>query len=744
MGYRDAVKQARAELDEAREALRDRESKLSQEDEAELPDGLRARLSELRTKLEPAADTIDAIRDAERALDKYRRALTESVDLLAQVRGAKARGEDVRPRGPGRARRILGRAALSGVVLAMLLWTPGWLVEHADEAAQACIVDHDARDEPIHGGCAQGHWLWPAAAFAWERDAAVDMMADIERRSFDHDVAHAAAGRPNRDARDDMAEQVLAHEAWTPQRRVETVFRMGAFEVLAASDLAEAGPEGFFAARAVADVERANTLASNGGPGATAELDLRRGAWLCLMGDASRGREILVGALADEARRQLREDELAEAAFACAPERGDEGIGALLRYERRRDLAFLDPAWQVGRRVGIARGWLDQTDGQSGIHRLAPVALMVLHAGLSESEVLALVAPAAPGEERGLATSAILFPDVEALFTRWSPLRLTQTPVPIEPLLQAADRLVAMSASVGARAEGEHADADSEPDSPPSVLNERIAWSAREDPAAALRRAAWAMRLQVAVELSRRGAHDEVLDLLGRADAVAPPRFAWLSAGLRHASGDPEGAVASLEAFIAGDEYAELEISDRATLRLELALALASLGRWKAATEIALDVYELTTKEELEVALGPQPRWLYAALALRTGVPTPEPRHDAWASAASDEHARSVFRSQAQYAHPSLGDVTVAEPYALGRTTGEGGDVEVWLSRLLHQRFDPTAPAPALRRTMWARVEAASWRGDADAEKTWRERVTRLEAYIVDGRTVVLAHHAGL
>jgi len=737
VGYRDAVKQARAQLDAAREALRERESKLSPEDEHELPGGLRARLTELRGQLAPDGDTMDAIRAADAALEKYRRALTESIDISAQVRGAKARGESRMGHVPGRAKHFWVRAGAAVAVLAAFFWLPGWFVEHAEEAFGECMVDHDVRDEPVGDDCGQRLWLWPAAAFAWQREEAAELTRDIERRAFEHDVKRGAAMRPNAAGRDAMAEAVLARDAWEPKRRVEAAFGMGAFEVLAASDLAVAGPEGFFAARALADIERANVLAADSSAPtvALAGFELRRGAWLCLYGDASKGRQILVAALARPDVAAHRREDLAMAAFACPTEGGDAGVGAYLSYEKRRDLAILDPSWQVGRRLTIARGWLKDTDSRSGVLRLTAVALMVLHGDLSLHEVLALLPPV---EGPDVIVSAILFPDVDALFTRWSPLATTEMPAPVEALVGAADRIADLVAQ---------AKAEPRPTAPPEGSDEALdveAWTKRAHPEATMLRAAWAMRLQAAMELSRRGAHEEVLALLTRADAVAPSRFGWLSAGLRHAAGDAKGAAVQLETFAKGDEYPELPPADRAMLGLELALAQASVGGADAA-DTARGVFELVTGEDLESELpAGEPRWLHAALALRTGTEPPEPLDAPWASATSDEHARSVFRSATAFYRPlGLAPVAVAEPYALGHTTGEGGDVEVWLNRLMHQSFE-LEPTVGLRLTMEARAEAASWRGDAEAEKLWRERVGRVEAKIVDGRTVVLAHHAGL
>jgi len=752
VGYRDALKQARTQLDQEREALRERESTLAPEDEHELPEGLRARLTELRGQLTPAGDTMDAIRAAEAALEKYRRALTESIDLSAQIRGAMARGESRLGHVPGRARRAWGRVGLVFALVAILVWLPGWLVESAGEAAADCLIEHDLEGEPVGDDCGQGLWLWPAAAFVWEREAAIEKMHEIEARAFARDVERAASAQPNRAERDAMAAAILARDAWEPGKRVQNVFRMGAFEVLADSELASVGPEGFLAARATADIERANVLAVDSKAPELIHFDVRRGAWLCLYGDATKGREILVRALAErEAPSEIKAD-LAAAAFACSAGQVDDDVGAYLSYERRRGIAILDPSWQADRRRTIARGWMKETDSKSGVYRLMPVALMLQYGELSLHEALALLPPAA-GE--GVIASAILFPDVEALFTRWSPLGAAEVPMSVEALTGAADRLVEMvaaakanpmmrDAAVGSGGPVESARGKLEEGSDEAL--DVAAWTTRANPEATMLRAAWAMRLQAAMELARRNAHEEVLALLKRADEVAPARFTWLSAGLRHAAGDAKGAVAQLDAFASGDEYAELPPADRAMLGLELALARATVGGGDAAAlDVAREVFELVSEEDLESQLAAgEPRWLFAALALRAGSEPPKALDAAWASAVSDEHARSVFRSATtSYWAGGLATVAVAEPYALGHTTGEGGDVEVWLNRLMHRAFELDART-GLRASMWARAEAAAWREDAEAEKLWRERVTRLEAKIVDGRTVVLAHHAGL
>lgn len=139
--YRTALDAARAIVEEKRASLAELTIQLTEATRAELPDAMVAELDDLAARSQPEAESAEAYRTVEKTLVTYEVKLRKALDLAAQIRGARERGERIPT--PGRAKRIvvaLGAAAMMAGVVGLIVsaWrTRAAESEMADGAARA-------------------------------------------------------------------------------------------------------------------------------------------------------------------------------------------------------------------------------------------------------------------------------------------------------------------------------------------------------------------------------------------------------------------------------------------------------------------------------------------------------------------------------------------------------------------------------------------------------------------------------
>ena len=104
-----------------------------------------------------------------------------------------------------------------------------------------------------------------------------------------------------------------------------------------------------------------------------------------------------------------------------------------------------------------------------------------------------------------------------------------------------------------------------------------------------------------------------------------------------------------------------------------------------------------------------------------------------WAKAIRDGTVPASFFFYEPYEDPVLPAVV----FVLARVMAAKGDPEPALDAMF-ARVHPS------RTLALARAEAARWRGDAAAAKTWETRAAGLEKLLVDDHAAVLAGLAGL
>jgi hypothetical protein len=114
-------------------------------------------------------------------------------------------------------------------------------------------------------------------------------------------------------------------------------------------------------------------------------------------------------------------------------------------------------------------------------------------------------------------------------------------------------------------------------------------------------------------------------------------------------------------------------------------------------------------------------------------------RWEAARAAPPDE--RRALRYAALQRRGDAPPALVAYLATAGELLGEGeGDVEVWLDAFLAmdaQRF-------SYRHLLFARAEAARWRGDTASAALWRKRYEALQAVAADPRQAEIARYLGI
>jgi hypothetical protein len=286
-------------------------------------------------------------------------------------------------------------------------------------------------------------------------------------------------------------------------------------------------------------------------------------------------------------------------------------------------------------------------------------------------------------------------------------------------------------------------------------------WPGRSRSAAYLRAAAWALYLEAAISLVRRGAVDQArsdveaaLRLLRQESAGSPRRTVWLipTAAALELVGAHDVALELLdEAQLLLRQEEGPHADATALLAVQRALLLAHLGRfqegWDALREVPVDGLSNRTAALLA--------WLHAALALRTGragddvwsmnVPAELTYEEGawrdalawwWTAATGDDalrrQRRYLARGELGTSFFDLEPVLPAVLYLVGMAAGDG-DRELWLDRMGDNLL-----AIEPRQLMAARAEAALWAGDAEAAAAWQARLATYQALAPDDRSGLL------
>jgi hypothetical protein len=741
------------------ERLRERAAALGPEARAELPEAMREKLGEIETAIDRATD------DAKKhLLAEYDAALTDASNLRAQAAAQREREElgidRVLPQ--RRWHKVLGVIVGSAFVSWALAIAPASCVDSAREDADACF-----EQDPTDGtGCGQNIELFWPKLLPWSRERALKASRSIDRRVGEREIARATAHVPDAAARAAVTREVRELDD------AEVVARIlhdgGDFAALAA--LADDGSTGYSlqAAVTLGDLDRVRQLAQSGKGPTAYESSLRRGGWLCLLGDRAAGLALLQEADAGYRSQVSSSSEgwtkARLGALACADPPAAAGFPPLLvpsfAVHAAERIQLFDPEHKKGRRLAWAERLLDESDTP----RIAGVALGVIHGPRDLPAILTLVSPAGRG---GL---GLELEDVTAPYALLRPRDVHESAIAAVWLEEAAG---IVEGTMAGAAPLPKEDSPLEGPSP----------EAAADPVSALRRAAWKLWLASAAVHARDGRRDAALTALARADAIAEDELRWLSAAAHLAARDAEGAEKVLAPFLASSLAAAGPI-DRMIAQFNHAWALASLGRTADALAAAQQAHKAAIERDHEAdaemstlweRAGVSPlfnskqalrsAWLLAALMLREGavgpiegLPSatsspPESSLDsphgtvaAWlhiAQLPEDQKPRArvgaghlLFYDEAREALPAL-------LYVVGRAAPDAG-VEVWLDRMVARWALEANDAMALRTLLWARAEAARWRGDEAAATEWQKRADSISALVVGPKEGVLAQVVGL
>jgi hypothetical protein len=541
----------------------------------------------------------------------------------------------------------------------------------------------------------------------------------------------------------------------------------GDYEALAALADDEGTGASLQAAVVLGDLERAGQVArheTTGKPGFS--VTLRRGGWLCLLGDRPAGLALLRAADRQyvEATSSLSGEGWVGArlgALACAERPEAAGFPPRLvpsfAIHAAERLLLLDPKFKPGRR----NAWAERILGEHTAAVIAGRALLLPQAGGDLGRTLAIA--------EGLALD---LGDLTSAYSLLRPRSANEGAISPDWLEQAARAAEQAAATAPAKLEIEVREYEG-----PSA-------EAAADPAGALRRAAWKLWLESAVVCAREGWTERARAAIGHAEAVARPDLAWLSAAAHLATGNAAGAERALGGLLASG-LAEAPVLDRSIALLNHAWALAALGRDEQALAAAKDAHRAALSFDREAdtrtramlgRLGAsglmvgskasvRSGWLLAALMLRTGkiepieglpaapgelpessLDSPHATIAAWlrlASLPDAERARARNKAAPVLLFDEARDALPAVVYVVGEAA-RGADVEVWLDRMFARWALDANEAMPLRLLLWARAEAARWRGDDAAAKRWRERAGRLFALIRDPKQALLAQVVGL
>jgi tetratricopeptide (TPR) repeat protein len=646
---------------------------------------------------------------------------------------------------------LAGLVVLGAVAVTLLPW---YLLQRAEKYSNNCFRDvlRTAEGDP-HGCVPSTSELALARSLPWLEEDARRIKESSEFRAARLAYDKATAIVPNATRRDEAARKLLelTYRGSSSERTAALGVVAGAHTAVTQFALANREPEAVsFAlrsARAVGQIDDMRALATGSSEEDPFGMSLRRGALLCLLGDANEGARAFVAADVSHQRLNTSLDGHGLARLglvACGKPKGVNGeIDAHAIGDRIRPaMAALEASLETQEGFAAARAFLEDPKFKvGGIQRLRIAPWVVRETQPSALEALRLLAPQH-------AAAARL--DLNAVRSPWTLLDV-EAPVQavyVEPAVAetAANYLTTLAAKV----DGKRLDCSGEECPDPAAL---------KLPEAILNEAARMFWFESAAEHARLGHREATLEAVQRASDLAVKARRHLGAPLLLAVGDAEGALGLLADALENLEAYTPQAQTR--IHTNQALALAHLGRFDKAQAAAEKAFLAAGEAEeaarsasegldADVALQDDrvsSAWLWAATSLLVGKPgaVSESLRDAqtkelsevatWVGLATrPEEERRVERWELALLTPSQSALP-AVMYVVSRAVPSMTDVEVWLDRLFQQehRTQPT-------RAMLARSEAARWRNDPEAERTWQTRASKVLGLVKDYRTALLAH----
>ncbi|MEM1028796.1 MAG: hypothetical protein AAGN82_00505 [Myxococcota bacterium] len=655
--------------------------------------------------------------------------------------------------------------AVAGLVAITLL--PVYLLAEARETVATCFARVEGDPSLAARDCvpeANGTLRWPAE-MPWFAAEDTQLRVDAAYRAAVLSFAEATVGTPRRDAETQAARKVLevgrgvvAPQGLGPPSQV----LVGAFapwvEAALEADDRRMRTRGFFAARALGDVDALRRLSLGADERDHFALSLRRGAALCLLDQATAGREALLAA--DAAHRQMTDGHggfgLARLGLAACRFEGHELDPRNLRPGLLPALAQVEAS--VNPAVGLdrMRSLLEARDVALAAEPRLRLAATLIGARDPGGLVQAL-SWLAPRHGPAAALDPLPFRSRGHLVDPRTPDHAV-LPSP-EAAVTGAQRL--LDAVAARRADGDPDALECTGDECPTE-----AVLAAPDPFA--RRMATLMLLDAAREHVRRGAVEPAVEILRRVRPLVSPDTRAHLALLSLAADDADTTLELLPPETATADETEAAPS-RLRFRHHLrAMALAEQGRFaeafasaetafgwarraaRDATRTADPTFEAQVHRTEDVAAS---AWLWAALGLRIDrgaeVGTALANDDDGAHtealspvkrwlrlALAPESERRPQRRDLALRNPPLGALAPAI-YLAARAVPAEADAEVWLDRVLadlHRR------APVL--AAGGRADAAAWRDDPEAAATWHARRDALLRPVTDVATATLAYLA--
>jgi len=669
-----------------------------------------------------------------------------------------------KPRGPSplelrrRRRRIQAGLGALGLVAAAFGVVKGsdWMILKASRTGQDCIDAESEAATGNYGRCfdAASRWLTLAGRLPWSRAQALELDKGLRLRAAQEELTLATAQHPDRKRLAEAAAHLFAVEG-PGVSPFDALGWAGAVHEIAQAHARAAGVRDhlvvFNAALMVGDDEALAAVAQRSGEDPLAALlDVKRGAWLCLTGDSKEKKELGAAALRTATARAPEQAPnspwlRAQSALAACGGDGASDKRATANATASETVALFSALAErdESKRRSFVAKTLNEIGGIEGRRRIPLVALAIHDVEPSLREAAALVLPPS-GKALETEVEEFLYFGHATMIPRY----MGDAPIPIAP--ERAEAAAGRLEAVIARAARSPAESR-------AVIEELYRFSMEENKQkaaqtllASLRRAAVSMWLEAGGAWLRRGDRARAKAAAERAAAAADePLWRGAAASLLVTMGEVEGGLAILDKALGTPDLEAQQAKAAFFLHLSRAVALARLGRYEEAHSASARASDAPGKQ------GERARriagWTRAALSLRVGKGARAEgagelgEMGYWAEMVGkpDAEKRSLRRRfKEDLKRKGLVPTAALVPmmFVLGRMTGEGDDVEVWL--------DEAFAAPLAERDLlplaWARAEAARWRGDEAAAKAWDERFARLQARIRDERGEALAAVVGL
>lgn len=671
--------------------------------------------------------------------------------------------------GTGKQRRVAA-IVVAGLLLGLYGWRGGpWLVDRAKQADTACSNANYSREPGASLEC-EGRaapWLWPAKVIPWARGAARDRELRIRSDEAKTRLELSTEVHLDPSMRDgaiaDLLKVVAEPDYPSELRRHDWVFAVvastGSREQIV--KLAEQAKGGFDAQRALqaaaglGDFEQMVRLAAREDPDENAyEHDLRRGAALCLAGDAAAGQRALESAKQRYQSRINHQYAEAQAALLlCGRPAGSE-----------QNSTYRETVWLAD--------LLANPDPRRALDRIRPDASYTERAndlGLPFFAT-ALAGGAIPSVDHVFKHCAMLKADLGLALTPWvaggpaSRNVLSSHPIGYDPVVfeRAADELERLAGQLESGAL-KLAKPDEDDYRDPFRFTES-AWKKHEaEPWTALRSVAFVLRFQAVI------GHAAVYDAAAAKKAAA---LASKNAGSGVAAlllGSHLVRMGDRKAARALYEKVAQEKDAAGRLYASLNLALLELGERRPREALAWVKKAAEVSSAANASLGDLKAfdmsrsvgWVAAAAALlaeeqaapaTVAVPTyfvdDEGGRDLrlppdWlALARADDRTRRVARFRMFDPDINLEERSVlpAVIYVLRQVARDGKSPEVWVDKVLPLFISSVNGVTGLR----ARAEAARFAGDEAGAATWDERASRLEKTMSTPKKSVLGELAQL